>query len=96
MCIVTNVLNFLESGKLTEQNDYIGMWSTNNGFKKASNYTYVEIPRYFKIGTVSDAESTNSYVVRLALGFALFLFVYFFVYFTIKHATIASHLFVVI
>ena len=42
----------LESGKLSKQADYIGMWSTQDGFQKDASYQYMEIPRYFKIGTV--------------------------------------------
>ena len=42
----------LESGKLSKQADYIGMWSTQDGFQKDASYQYMDIPRYFKIGTV--------------------------------------------
>ena len=42
----------LESGKLSKQAGYIGMWSTQDGFQKDASYQYMEIPRYFKIGTV--------------------------------------------
>ena len=54
------MLYFLESGKLMKQDDYIGMWTTDAGFKKAPNYTYTEIPRYFKVGTVSDDKRSNT------------------------------------
>ena len=45
----------LESGKLSKQADYIGMWSTQDGFQKDASYQYMEIPRYFKIGTVRNS-----------------------------------------
>ena len=51
MKLTTSVSN-LESGKLSKQADYIGMWSTQDGFQKDASYQYMEIPRYFKIGTV--------------------------------------------
>ena len=45
------------------------MWSTNDGFKKDPSYKYTMIPRYFKVGTVSDPEKTSSYVSQTAVGF---------------------------
>ena len=84
----------IESGKLVEQPDYIGMWTTTGGFQKDAAYTYMDIPRYFKIGTVSD-DNKNPVVAKLALGAAMFIILYFFIYFTIKKATIATHLFVI-
>lgn len=72
------------------------MWSTEEGFKKDPAYTYMAIPRYFKVGTVSDDKTTSEksrVVAKAAIGAAIFLFFYFFIYFTIKHATIATNLF---
>ena len=72
------------------------MWSTEEGFKKDPQYTYMAIPRYFKVGTVSDDKNSNTksrVVAKTAVGAAIFLFLYFFIYFTIKHATIATNLF---
>ena len=83
-------------GKYVEQGSVIGKWSTNEGFQKDPQYTYMDIPRYFKVGTVSDDKKSSKesrVVAKAAVGAAIFLVVYFFLYFTIKHATIATNLF---
>ena len=91
-----NIPLFSEMGKYEKQGDHIGMWSTEGGFKKDPEYTYMDIPRYFKVGTVSDDKKSNKksrVVAKTAIGAAMFLILYFFLYFTIKHATIATNLF---
>ena len=86
---------YTESGKIAEQGSYIGMWTTNGGFQKDPQYKYMEIPRYFKVGTVSDdKKAKNPVVAKTALAAAVFIILYFFIYFTVKQATIATHLFV--
>ena len=72
------------------------MWTTKDGFQKDPEYTYMDIPRYFKVGTVSDANkqtNKNPVVAKIVLAGAMFIILYFFIYFTIKQVTIATHLF---
>ena len=53
-------------GKYTKQSDYIGKWSTKDKFQKDPGYTYMEIPRYFKVGTVSNVNKTiDSFVAKI-------------------------------
>ena len=55
-------------GKYTKQSDYIGKWSTKDKFQKDPGYTYMEIPRYFKVGTVSNVNKTiDSFVAKMIL-----------------------------
>ena len=91
-----NISFIWESGKYVEQGNTIGKWTTNGGFMKDPQYTYMEIPRYFKVGTVSDDKKSSNksrVVAKAAVGAAIFLIFYFFIYFTIKHVTIATNLF---